>query len=69
MRPARATCDPAFGFVIRAVDGRGPTVGGAWFELLGVSRQAASKVSDEMVERGYLLRTPVPPTAAARACA
>ena len=46
---------PAFGFVIRAVAAEEPTVG-RLAEMLGVSRQAASKVSDEMVERGYLLR-------------
>src|SRR4051794_29785446 len=46
---------PAFGFVIRAVAAEEPTVG-RLAELLGVSRQAASKVSDEMVRRGYLLR-------------
>src|SRR3954452_11605068 len=42
---------PAFGFVIRAVAAEEPTVG-RLAELLGVSRQAASKVSDEMVPRG-----------------
>src|SRR3954447_10656986 len=46
---------PAFGFVIRAVAAEEPTVG-RLAELLGVSRQAASKVADEMVVRGYLLR-------------
>jgi DNA-binding MarR family transcriptional regulator len=50
---------PAFGFVIRAVAAEAPTVG-RLAELLGVSRQAASKVSDEMVRRGYLLRAPDP---------
>src|ERR671932_2893582 len=48
---------PAFGFVIRAVAAEEPTVG-RLAELLGVSGQAASKVSDEMVRRGYLLRAP-----------
>jgi DNA-binding MarR family transcriptional regulator len=46
---------PAFGFVIRAVDAEEPTVT-RLAELLGVSRQAASKLADEMVQRGYLLR-------------
>ena len=46
---------PAFGFVVRAVDAEEPTVG-RLAELLGVSRQAASKLADEMVRRGYLLR-------------
>ena len=46
---------PAFGFVIRAVAAEEPTFG-RLAELLGVSRQAASKVADEMVDRRYLLR-------------
>src|SRR3954471_10616084 len=46
---------PACGFVTRAVAAEEPTVG-RLAELLGVSRQAASKVADEMVARGYLLR-------------
>ena len=50
---------PAFGFVIRAVEAEEPTVT-RLAELLGVSRQAASKLADEMVERGYLLRTTDP---------
>jgi DNA-binding MarR family transcriptional regulator len=49
----------AFGFVIRAVDAEEPTVT-RLAELLGVSRQAASKLADEMVRRGYLLRAPDP---------
>src|SRR3954465_10061661 len=49
----------AFGFVIRAVAAEEPT-GGRLAELLGVSRQAASKVADEMVRRGYLLRAADP---------
>ena len=49
----------AFGFVIRAVDAEEPTVG-RLAELLGVSRQAASKLADEMVSRGYLLRASDP---------
>ena len=50
---------PAFGFVIRAVDAEQPTVT-RLAELLGVSRQAASKLADEMVQRGYLLRAADP---------
>ena len=50
---------PAFGFVIRAVDAEEPTVT-RLAELLGVSRQAASKLADEMVQRGYLLRAADP---------
>jgi DNA-binding MarR family transcriptional regulator len=38
------------------VDAEQPTVG-RLAELLGVSRQAASKLADEMVRRGYLLRS------------
>src|SRR3954466_11952377 len=66
---ARDMC-PAFGFVIRAAAADEPTVrapaapggqpGGRLSERVGVSRQAASKVSDEMVRRGYLLRAPDP---------
>src|SRR5690349_17722125 len=47
---------PAFGFVIRAVAAEEPTVG-RLAQLLGVTRQAASKLADEMVQRGYLLRS------------
>ena len=50
---------PAFGFVIRAVAAEEPT-GTRLAELLGVSRQAASKLADEMVRRGYLLRAADP---------
>lgn len=49
----------AFGFVIRAVDAEEPTVT-RLAELLGVTRQAASKLADEMVRRGYLLRVADP---------
>jgi DNA-binding MarR family transcriptional regulator len=49
----------AFGFVIRAVAAEEPTVT-RLAELLGVSRQAASKLADEMVQRGYLLRATDP---------
>src|SRR3954466_15165050 len=45
---------PAFGFVVRAVAAEEPTVG-RLAEMLGVSRQAASKAADEMVVRRYLL--------------
>jgi DNA-binding MarR family transcriptional regulator len=49
----------AFGFVIRAVDAEEPTVT-RLAQLLGVTRQAASKLADEMVQRGYLLRAADP---------
>jgi DNA-binding MarR family transcriptional regulator len=49
----------AFGVVIRAVYAEEPTVT-RLAELLGVSRQAGSKLADEMVQRGYLLRAADP---------
>jgi DNA-binding MarR family transcriptional regulator len=49
----------AFGYVIRAVDAEEPTVT-RLAHLLGVTRQAASKLADEMVQRGYLLRAADP---------
>src|SRR4051812_3259621 len=49
----------AFGFVIRAVAAEEPTVG-RLAGLLGGSGQAASKVPDEMVRPGYLLRAADP---------
>src|SRR3954469_24862810 len=58
---------PAFGFVIRAVAAEEPTVGrageppgGGVAGVAGGSRQAASKVSDEMVRRGFPLRAAHP---------
>jgi len=51
---------PAFGFVIRAVDAEEPTVT-RLAELLGVSRQAASKLADEMVRRGFGIPGPAYP--------
>src|SRR3954466_4850619 len=51
---------PAFGFVIRAVAAEEPTVG-RLAELLGVSRQAASKLADEVAVRGYPRPAPRPP--------
>ena len=46
---------PSFGFVLRAVAAEEPTVT-RLAELLGVSKQAASKLADDMVELGYLER-------------
>jgi DNA-binding MarR family transcriptional regulator len=46
---------PSFGFVLRAVAAEEPTVT-RLAELLGVSKQAASKLADDMVELGYLDR-------------
>ena len=46
---------PSFGFVLRAVAAEQPTLT-RLAELLGVSKQAASKLVDDMVELGYLER-------------
>jgi DNA-binding MarR family transcriptional regulator len=46
---------PSFGFVLRAVAAESPTVT-RLAELLGVSKQAASKLADDMVNLGYLER-------------
>jgi len=46
---------PSFGFVLRAVAAERPTVS-RLAELLGVSKQAASRLADDMVTLGYLER-------------
>ena len=46
---------PSFGFVIRAVAAERPTVS-RLAELLGVTKQAASRLADDMVTLGYLER-------------
>ena len=46
---------PSFGFVLRAVAAEAPTVT-RLAELLGVSKQAASRLADDMVSLGYLER-------------
>jgi len=46
---------PSFGFVLRAVAAEQPTVS-RLAELLGVSKQAASRLADDMVSLGYLER-------------
>jgi len=46
---------PSFGYVIRAVAAEQPTVS-RLAELLGVSKQAASKLADDMVIAGLLQR-------------
>jgi DNA-binding MarR family transcriptional regulator len=46
---------PSYGFVLRAVAAEQPTVT-RLAELLGVSKQAASKLADDMVALGYLDR-------------
>jgi len=47
---------PSFGFVLRAVAAEQPTVS-RLAELLGVSKQGASRLADDMVSLGYLERT------------
>jgi DNA-binding MarR family transcriptional regulator len=46
---------PSFGFVIRAVAAERPTVS-RLAQLLGVTKQAASRLADDMVSLGYLER-------------
>src|SRR5215204_2635725 len=46
---------PSFGFVLRAVAAEEPTVS-RLAELLGVAKQGASRLADDMVELGYLDR-------------
>ena len=46
---------PSFGFVLRAVAAEEPTVS-RLAVLLGVSKQAASRLADDMVSLGYLER-------------
>jgi len=49
----------SFGFVLRAVAAEEPTVS-RLAELLGVSKQAASRLADDMVTAGFLVRTEDP---------
>jgi len=49
------TMRPSFGFVIRAVAAEQPTVS-RLAELLGVTKQAASRLADDMVSHGFLVR-------------
>jgi DNA-binding MarR family transcriptional regulator len=46
---------PSFGYVLRAVAAEEPTVS-RLAELLGVSKQAASRLADDMVTAGFLQR-------------
>ena len=50
---------PSFGFVLRAVAAEHPTVSGL-AELLGITKQGASQLADDMVSLGYLERTDDP---------
>jgi len=47
---------PSFGFVLRAVAAEQPTVS-RLAELLGISKQGASRLADDMVSLGYIERT------------
>jgi DNA-binding MarR family transcriptional regulator len=47
---------PSFGFVLRAVFAEEPTVS-RLAELLGVTKQAASRLADDMVSLGFLERS------------
>jgi DNA-binding MarR family transcriptional regulator len=46
---------PSFGFVLRAVAAEQPTVS-RLAEMLGISKQGASRLADDMVTLGYLER-------------
>jgi DNA-binding MarR family transcriptional regulator len=50
---------PAFGFVIRAVAAEEPTLG-RLAEILGVTKQAASQLADEVEAKGFIQRVPHP---------
>jgi DNA-binding MarR family transcriptional regulator len=50
---------PSFGFVLRAVAAEKPTVS-RLAEMLGVTKQGASRLADDMVSLGYLERTEDP---------
>jgi DNA-binding MarR family transcriptional regulator len=47
---------PAYGFVLLALQS-GPTTSGALGDLLGITKQATSKLVEGMAEAGYLRRT------------
>ena len=50
---------PSFGFVLRAVAAEEPTIS-RLAELLGVTKQAASRLVDDMVSLDYLQRSDLP---------
>jgi len=54
-----AAMRPTYGFVIRAVDAEEPTVG-RLAELLEVTKQAASRLADDMEKHGFLERVADP---------
>ena len=47
---------PAYGFVLLALQS-GPTTSGALSDLLGITKQATSKLVTAMLDAGYLTRT------------
>ena len=47
---------PAYGFVLLALQS-GPTTSGALSDLLGITKQATSKLVNGMLDAGYLTRT------------
>ena len=47
---------PAYGFVLLALQS-GPTTSGALSDLLGITKQATSKLVNGMADAGYLSRT------------
>ena len=49
---------PAYGFVLLALQS-GPTTSGALSDLLGITKQATSKLVNGMLDAGYLTRTTV----------
>jgi DNA-binding MarR family transcriptional regulator len=53
------TMRPSFGFVLRAVAAEQPTVSRLG-ELLGITKQGASRLADDMVSLGYLERSEDP---------
>jgi DNA-binding MarR family transcriptional regulator len=55
MSDAGLTVRPAFGFVIRAVAAEEPTIN-RLAELLGVSKQAASRLADDVEAAGFVER-------------
>ena len=55
MSKAGLTVRPSFGFVIRAVASEEPTIN-RLAELLGATKQAASKLADEVEQAGFIER-------------
>src|SRR5919204_5198045 len=58
-RAGLADMKPSYGFVIRAVAAEEPTIN-RLAELLEVTKQAASRLADEMERDGFIERRPDP---------